>query len=190
MVGQGDALEVFEMRRWQSVMVVLAAMVGFSCQSQVPKDTASEILKELARKMVEAPDSNDEQHLAWLLGACQRLEVAERSCLRLILSDEQSKKELASYLVEARWSASKAAEQADMEDIERQHASAVEQIQRQTEVESSNLIQEYAQKKVRKERDQKTALDKTRAELARIQDEARIQEERLSNLNSANTPKP
>jgi hypothetical protein len=185
------ALEVFEMRRWQSVVVSLAALAGLACQSQVPTETASEILKELARKMVEAPDSTDEQHIAWLLGICQRQEVPERSCLRLILSDVESQKELAEHLVEARWSASRAAEQADLDELERQRVSAMQQVDRQTEVESSNLIQEYAQKKVRKERDLKAALDKTKTDLARTQEEARKQEERLSNLNSsANKPTP
>ncbi len=172
------------------MVVSLAALAGLACQSQVPTETASEILKELARRMVDSPDSTDEQHVAWLLEICQRQEVPERSCLHLILSDVESQKELAKHLVETRWHASRAAEQADLDELERQRVLATQQVKRQTEVELSNLIQEYAEKKVRKERDLKAALDKTKADLARAQEEARRQEERLSNLNSANTPTP
>lgn len=177
------------MIKWRSVCVGVVACLGLSCQSRVPSEKATEVLRELARRMVETPESTDDQHLEWLIDICHRVEVPKRACLQLMKFDVESQKELEGYIVEARASIFRTEEQAGLETIERQRASAVEQIQRQTEVDSNNLIQEYAEKKVRRERQLKATLEAKKQELTKLKTEAIRQENRLLEMGGTDTPK-
>lgn len=176
---------------WRRVfpLVSLAAALVLSCTQPVPQEKATEILKELANRIANNPTSTDEQQGQWLLEICEKSQISKDSCLGILYKNPKGEEELKQNIVSILSLSDSAQHEATLEDIEKRKQTALSEIERQTEVDQNNLIQEYANKRLAKQKDLEEELARKQKDLEKLQAETQAKAEQLKTLQ-APAPQP